>query len=128
MDLQLFCDRIVRFVILTHDQNAGRVHVDPMHDARTHHAVDPGKLLPAVMHQTIYQGSGIVSGCRMHHHALGLIHQNDVFVLIKDIQIHVFGRNFRLYCLRHLETDLISLRKLIIALYRFFVYFNSAVL
>ncbi len=50
MYLQLLCNALMGDIILTDHQRSGCVHIDPVHDSRTHHAVDPGQLLAAMIH------------------------------------------------------------------------------
>ena len=40
--LQLLRNGVVRHIVLTDDENTGRVHVDAVNDSRSHHAVDTG--------------------------------------------------------------------------------------
>ena len=72
-------------IIFAYDQNSGGVHIDPVDDPRTHNTVNTGKLILAMGHQSIDQGSRVMSGCRMHNHSLRLIDQDHILVLIKNV-------------------------------------------
>lgn len=94
------------------------IHVNAVDDPRTQDAVDPRQILPAVVHQGVYQRARIMTGRRMDHHALGLIHQDHVAVLIKDIQGDVFSQDLRLHRLRHLKGQPVTFRYPVTGLYR----------
>ena len=76
MLLQLGGNGIVGLVILAGDEDTSGIHVNAVDDPRTQDTVDPGQILPAVVHQSVYKRARIMPGRRMDHHALGLIHQD----------------------------------------------------
>ena len=94
-------------VVLAHNKHAGGVHINPVHDARTHDPVNAGQLVLAVIHQAVDQGMAVMPCSRMDHHSLWFVNQYDVPVLIKDVQVHGFGLNLRLHCLRHIHLNMV---------------------
>ena len=113
-------------VILAGDEDTSGIHVNAVDDPRTQDAVDPGQILPAVVHQSVYKRARIMPGRRMDHHALGLIHQDHIAVLIKDIQGDVFSQDLRLPRLRHLKGQPVAFRHPVTGLYRTAVCKNAA--
>ena len=73
-----------------HQQTAG-VFVDPVHDTGTDHPVDGGQSTLAVIQQGIHQCAVRMPCRRMHHHALGLVHHQQGFILVYDLQRQVLG-------------------------------------
>jgi hypothetical protein len=47
-----------------------------------------------VGNQRVDQRSGLISGCRVHHQALGLVDDDEVLVLVDDRQRDVLGKGF----------------------------------
>ena len=82
MFFQLRRDGIVGEIILAGDDDAGRVHIDPVDDPRAQNPVDPGEIFLTMVHQRIHQSPCVMSCCRMDHHALRLVHQDHIVILI----------------------------------------------
>ena len=82
----LLCQTLMGKIVFGNDQQAAGVLIDPMDNPRPDHAVDPRKGIAAVRQQRVDQRSTRMSGCRMHHHSLGLIDHQQVRILITDIQ------------------------------------------
>ena len=60
----------MRAVVLRHDHEAGRVLVEPVHDAGPPLAADAGKAVAAMGDQRVDQRAGPVAGGGMHDEAL----------------------------------------------------------
>ncbi len=60
-------------IILTCNDDPGGIHIDPVHDARTHDSADAGQLVLAMVHKAVYKGMAVMSCSRMDHHAFGLL-------------------------------------------------------
>ena len=97
MDLQLLRKRLMRLVILTDHEQPRRVHIDAMHDARTHHSVDRAELRTTVIHHRIHEGPLRMPRRRMHDHTLRLIHDQHILILVDDVERDVL----RLHVERH---------------------------
>jgi len=54
-------------------QHAGRVLVEPVHDARSFHAADPAQLALAVGEQRVHHGIRPGAHAGMHNHARGFV-------------------------------------------------------
>ncbi len=65
--LELLREALMRAIRFGDDQQARRILVDPVHDARPRHAADAGQLAPAMMQQGINQRPVQVARSRMHH-------------------------------------------------------------
>ena len=72
------------------------IHIDAVYDPRPHNAVDPGKILPAMVHECVYERPRIMPGGRMNHHACRLVHHQNILVLINNVQRDVLRRNLQL--------------------------------
>ena len=64
----------------------------------------------------------------VHHHALGLIDQDHILILIDNIQVHGLRLNIRLHCLRHIQGDAHVLLHLKAGLHRTALRQNPALL
>ena len=72
--------RLVGVVAARHDEQAGRVLVEPVDDAGA-------RLVPAARplgHQSLGQGAVLVARRRVHDHAGGLVHHEQPVVLVDD--------------------------------------------
>ena len=92
-------------IVFGGDNEAAGVPVDAVDDAGALLPPDAGQALPAVIQQGVDQGAVRVPRGRMHHHARGLVHHDDVLVLIHHVQGDVLGPGLRLLRLRqrHLQ-------------------------
>ncbi len=118
MFLQLPGYGLVGLVILAGDHGSCGILVNPMYDAGTHHPVDTGEFLSAVIKQGIYQGPGVMPCRRVDHHALGLVHHNHVPVLIEDVQGDIFRQDVRCHRFRQEKGYLVICLHQITALHR----------
>ena len=62
-----------------------------MDDPGAEFAVDAGKIVAAMIHQRVDQSAGIIAGRRVDDHALRLIDDEKMVVLIDDIEGDVLG-------------------------------------
>ena len=108
MLLKLLCDVIVGEIILAGDDDAGGIHIDAVDDARAENTVDAGELVPAVVHQPIYQRAAVMPCGRVHHHPFGFVNENDVPVFVYDIQIHGLGQYLRLHGIGDAQRDFLA--------------------
>ena len=76
---------------LGHDDAAGGVLVETVHDAGTHLTADAGQVR-AMVQQAVDQGAVLVARCRMHGEAGGLVEHNQMGVLKQHIQGHRLGQ------------------------------------
>mgnify|MGYP001771280974 CR=1 FL=1 len=115
--LQLRRQIKMRGVILGHDDEPCRVFVDPVHDSRTHHAVDAGKVM-AMIKQGIDKRVSLIARSRVHDHAAGLIDDDDIFIFIADIQRDVLRLHIQRLRIIIAEHDLIPRSRFVAALAR----------
>ena len=78
----------VRLVRLGHHQQAGRVLVEAVHDARPPHAADARQALPAMGDQGVDQRARGVAGPGMHGQARRLVDDDQVRVLVDHDERH----------------------------------------
>ncbi len=76
-------------VVLSDDQQAAGILVEPMHDAGAPLAADAGETRAAMGDQGVHQRATTVARRRMHHEPGGLVDHDHVAVLVNDMQ-----RNF----------------------------------
>ncbi|OPZ72823.1 MAG: hypothetical protein BWY80_01054 [Firmicutes bacterium ADurb.Bin456] len=72
-------------VVFGRYDQTGSVFIQPVHDPRPRYSADP-RQIPAVVQQRVDQSAGIIALGRMDHHSPGLIHNNDIAVLVINIQ------------------------------------------
>ena len=117
--LELRRDGGVGRVVLADDERACRVAVDAVHDAGPQDAVDPGQgagpglRIQAVMHDGVHERAVPVARRGVNDHALGLIYDEDVVVLIEDVERDIFGRDVRQDALRKADRDQVALLHLV---------------
>ena len=95
----------VRLVVLRHHHQAGRVLVEPVHDAGPLDPTDPRKARAAMGDQRIHQRAGAVSGRRVHHQPLRLVDHDQRVILENDVQRDVFRSRRGRLVRRHRERD-----------------------
>src|ERR1700674_4020541 len=89
---ELCRERAVRAVALRYDHEAGRILVEPMHDAGTPLAADAGQALAAMGDERIDERPGPIAGGGMYDEVLGLVDDDDVGVFVDHIQRDGLGR------------------------------------
>ena len=77
---------LMRPIVFGHDKQPAGVLVDTVNDARTENTIDSGKTVAAMIQQGVYQRPPGMTGGRVDHHALGLIHHQQIHILINDRQ------------------------------------------
>ena len=95
-------------VVLGRDHQAGGVLVEPVHDARTLDAADPGQAGAAMGDQGVNQRAGFVARGGMHHKPAGLVDDDDVVVLIDNIERDILTGGLRRNGLRDVDCDRIA--------------------
>ena len=94
-------------VVFGGDDQAAGVPVDAVDDAGTLLAADAGEGVPAMVQQGVDQRAVRVARRRMHHHAHGLIHHDDVLILVDHVQRDILRDGLRLLCLRQRHAQLL---------------------
>ena len=97
--LELRSQRPVRMIVFCRDQQAGRVLVNAVDDARAQFAADAGKAVAAVVHQRVHERPAPMASRWMDDKPLRLVDHDHVRILIYDVQRDVF----------RLERDLLHL-------------------
>ena len=90
--LELLRQRLVRRIVLRDDHHARRALVQAMHDARTQLAADAAEI-GDVVEQRVDQRARVVARRRVHDHAGGLVHDDDVGVLVEDGERQILGHD-----------------------------------
>ena len=80
---------------LGHDQQTGRVLVDAMHDAGPFLATDPRQVAAEMVQERIDQRAAGRARGGMHDHAGGLVHDDQVGILVQDLERDGLGRGYR---------------------------------
>jgi hypothetical protein len=91
---KLFSEDSVCGIVFGDDETAGSIFVQSMHDSRTLLAADAGKI-PAVMEKRINQRSPLIADGRMHHHSRLFVHNQQIFILEKNVKRYLFRQRFR---------------------------------
>ena len=94
-------------IVLRHDDDAGGVLIDTVHDTRPNLAANAGEIV-AVGQERVHQGSVGISGTGMHRHSGDLVHHNQIAVLVKDREGNLFGLGHGSYGGRDLDEDLLA--------------------
>ena len=89
--LQLCGQAQVGPVIFRHNEQAGGVLVDAVDNARAKGTADPRKAAAAVVQYGVDHRAVRIAGCGMHHHALGLVDDQHIAVLVDNVQGDVLG-------------------------------------
>ena len=84
--LNLAAEPKVAFIILRTDQQTAGILVDAMNDSLTFDSIAACQFSTAVVQQRIDQCPLAVAGSGMDHHVLGLIHHQQMLVLIDNLQ------------------------------------------
>ena len=114
-------------VIFTHDQRTGGIHVNAVDNAGSDNAVDAGQIVTAVEHQCIHKGPAVVTRRRVHYHALWLVDNDDVLILVQDVQRNVLNGYFRLFQLGDSHFYTVIKTKPVIGFYRLSIDFYQIV-
>lgn len=113
MLLNLFCKRTVRKSFL--QQSKDRLYPCRCGEqCRTKYAVNSRKTVTAMIKQSIYKSTVIISCGRMHHHSLWLIHNKQVFIFINYIKRNIFRFSLIRRRIGNIYNNNITLRKLVL--------------
>ena len=93
MILELLGQGQVGHVVLGGDDEAAGVPVNPVDDPRPELAVDAGEALAAVVEQGVDQGAVGVARGGVDHQPHGLVHHDDVPVLVHHVQGDFLGQD-----------------------------------
>lgn len=88
---------LMRAVGLRGHEQAGSLLVDPVHDARTLFATDPGQAVAAMVHESIHKRSRRTARGRMNDHSGRLVNHDQIAVLINDLERDRLGRKGNLF-------------------------------
>ena len=113
----LFGKRKMRAVVLGHQQYAGGIPVDPVHDARAQHPADAAEPVQ-MFQQRVDQRPVRVSRRRMHYHAARLEHHGHVLILIQNVQRDVLRSHLGRLRLGDLDGNLLAALQLQPRLFR----------
>ena len=94
-------------VVFRHNQQAAGVLVNAVNDSRPGHAVDAGEGVAAVGQQRVDQCALLVARSGMDHHALGLVHHQQVAVLVDHLQGDGLGAHLQRAHLGKLHQNLV---------------------
>ena len=94
---ELVRQALMRAVVLGHDEQAGGVLVEPMHDARPLHAADARQAVAAMGDERVHERAGLMSRRRVDDQPGRLVDDDEVVVLVHDGKID----GFRLRLGRH---------------------------
>ena len=127
MDFQLLGDALMGKIVLADDQDPRGVHIDAVDDSGAHHPVDSREISSAVIHQAVDQRAAVVAGGGMDYHALRLVDENNILVLVENVQIHLFGHDLRFCGFRSRDLHHIPWENPVTAFFRLSVDQNAAV-
>ena len=91
VNAHLFGKALMGGVIFCHHQQAAGILVDSVNDAGTDGAANAGQTTAAMVQQRVHQRPVRITRSRMDHHPLGLVHHQQVLVLIDDFQGDFLG-------------------------------------
>ena len=83
---ELRAERLVRGIVFSHDQQSAGVLINTVDDTGPDRPADTRKLPGAMIEQCVDKCAVRVAGCGMHHHALGLVDDDQVGILVDDIE------------------------------------------
>ncbi len=98
-------ERPVRAVVLGDHHHAGRILIEPMHDAGPALAADAGKARTAMRNERIDQGAGPMAGGWMNHEIAGFIDDDHIVVFVNDAERDRLGRRLCRHRGRHVNQD-----------------------
>ena len=84
----------MRRVVFRHDHQSGRSPIQPMDDTRPLLAADAAQIVD-VVEQRVHERPARMTGRGMNDHAGGLVHHDEIVVLIQDRQRKRFGLRLR---------------------------------
>ena len=87
----------MRTIIFGYHQKAAGILINPMDNSRPNDPIDSGKISLAMIQQSIYQSTIIISWCGMYYYPLWFIYNQQVIIFIDNIQ----GNGLRLCGIIH---------------------------
>ena len=102
--LELGGELLVGIVVFRRDDEAGGVPVNAVDDTRPQFPADAGEGVPAVVEQGVDQRAVRVAGGRVDHQALGLVHHDDILILVDDVQRDVLGHHVHRFRVRQRDA------------------------
>ena len=108
MRCKLLGQPVMGRVRLGHDQHAGRVLVDPMHDAGSLLATNSGQRGAKMVQQRIDQGAGGGARGRVDDHARGFVDNDQIIILVQDGERNIFGYCINFDCVFHGDLEYIA--------------------
>ncbi len=102
---------VMRGVGLRRDDQARGVLVDPVHDPRPRHPAHAGDVRPQQVHQRVDQRAVRRARRRVHHHARGLVENDQVGVLERHGQGDLLRRDLGRLRLRHRDRPGLARRR-----------------
>ena len=91
---ELLGERAVGAVVLGHEDHPGGALVEAVDDAGPHHAADAGEVGDRGQ-QRVHERPPRVPGSRVHDHARGLVHGDEIRVLVQDLDRDILGQGRR---------------------------------
>ena len=85
-------EMLMRGIGLGGDEQAGRLLVEPVHDAGADHTADTGQARRAVMEQCVDERARRHAGAGMHDHPGRLVDDDQIVILMDDIERNGLGR------------------------------------
>ena len=128
MFLYLLGKREVRLVVLCDDEQSARVFIYAVNYPRACRAAYTRERIAAMCHQRIDERAVVISCRGMNNHALRLIDDDDIAVLIDDIERYFLGFHLIWGCRRNFRLHRVALADLVFLLRRFSVYRDGAAL
>lgn len=102
---ELCAQRLMRGIVLRGDHQSGRVLVEPMDDAGTADAADTRQAGATVGDQGVNQRPGLVARRGVNHQSLGLVDDDEIFVLVDDVERDGFAFRLGGPRRRHVDYD-----------------------
>lgn len=88
--LELLCEPVVCHIVLSHDDAAGGVLIQPVNNAGAKRMPASGKL-SAVGEQRVDKGVRRITCCWVHDETRGFVDHDEVIVFVKDVEGDVLG-------------------------------------
>ena len=109
--LQHPAELFLGFVVLRYQHQAAGFLIQPMHNAGAQFAADAAQGIQSGQ-QRVHQCAVRMSHRGMHHHAPGLDHHSQVFILIQDFQRNILRLRHSFLRSGHCQDDFLPCRQL----------------
>ncbi len=87
---------VMRRICFGDNQQAGRVFIDAVDDPRSFLSAHAGQAVAKMEQERIDQSAAGGAGCRMDHHACGLVDDDQVMILVYNVEWNGLGNHFSL--------------------------------